>query len=158
MALEIIMRKVLAGEVGRGAFVLVPVDHLGAEDFAKCPRGENVFVTVTATINDKKWRLFQALVAKLAEAHPNFHDRDEALEELCSVAGHVRKSYNKKTKTAVVSRKSTSPTAFKSGAEFDRFFDRCFYFVHTELLPGVPEGALRKEIEEMTAPNLGGVR
>lgn len=147
---EIAMRKVQAGSLGRNTYVLVPVDQIGEEDFAKVTTKRDVIVTARSSINMPKWKLFQATIAKTAEAHPQFKDRDELLDDICLAVRHVRTSYNPRTGQGIISRKSTSPSAF-TGEEFDRFFDRVWWYITNELLPEIPAGVLREEIEAMTS-------
>lgn len=151
---EIAMRKVRAGDVGRNSYCLVPVDQIGAEDFGKLPNGRDLFVQTRDSINMAKWRLLQVLFAKMADAHPDFHDRDDAKEYLCYAARHVHRSVNPRTGNWIVSAKSTSPYGM-SAEEFDALFERAFRAA-IDLLPGIPPGKLREEIEKMVAPNFGG--
>jgi hypothetical protein len=154
---EIAMRKVLAGSVGRNSYVLVPIDQIGDEDFAKISTRKELFVTARSSVNMAKHRLLQATVQIVAEAHPNFRDRDEALDVICYGIKHVRTSYNPKTGQVVISRKSTSPSGF-TGEEYDRFFDRVWWYVSAELLPEIPKGDLKREIEERTSNNYDASR
>lgn len=155
---ELAMRKMRAGDLHPNSYVLAPVDQFGAEDFGKVPHSETLHATLRSSVNMGKWRLFQALAAKVAEAHPHISDREEAMDAICYGVKHIRTAFNPKTGNAIISRKSTSPHAFDSGGEFDRFFDRAQYYVLTQLLPGVPAGVLRDEIEKIVAPNIGGRR
>lgn len=155
---EIAMRKRRAGDLHPNAMVLVPVDQFGSEDFGKVPSGEDIHATLRTSVNLPKWRLFQALAAKVAEAHPSIDDREHAMDLICYGARHVRFSKNAKTGNAIISRRSTSPHAFDSGGEFDRFFDRALHYVAKEILPGIPKGKLLDEIEKITSPNIGGRR
>lgn len=158
MPLELAMRKVLAREVGPNTPVLVTVDPIGDDDFVRVPKGEDIHVALTASINMTRWRKLQALFKMVSDAHPQMHDREDAVEEICMAVGHVRKSYNRRTKMAVVSRLSTSPHAFPSGEKFDRFYERCIYYITHDLLPGLPESDLKREIDEWTTPNYDASR
>lgn len=155
---EIAMRKRRAGDLHPNAMVLVPVDQFGSEDFSKVPSNEDVHATLRTSVNLPKWRLFQALAQKVTEAHPNIHDREHAMDLICYGARHVRITQNARTGNPIISRKSTSPHAFDSGGEFDRFFDRALHYVATEIVRGIPKGKLLDEIEKIVSPNIGGRR
>jgi len=149
---EITMRKVKAGSVGRESFVLVPIDQIGAEDFGKLSTKKELFVTARSTVNMAKHRLLQATIQLCTEAHPTFKDREEMLDDICIGIRHVKTSFNPRTGQAIIFRKSTSPLGF-TGEAYDRFFDRVWWYVTDKLLPEIPEGDLKREIEERTSPN-----
>lgn len=142
MPTEIIMRK----ERGR----LVPVDAMSAEDLDKVPAGKDLRVTVAAPRKTSRQnRYVWALAGKIAEARDDIPDKDAAMDVLCELARHVDVTVNPITGGVHVHRRSI---ANLDQAEMSRLIDRMIYVACTQIVPGLNEGALRREIEAMVAP------
>lgn len=143
---DLVMRKrrARAGEIG--FFIDAEIFE---EDFNSVKMDTDLKVEVTYPKSPKQLRFFWALAGKVAENCEWITDKDNAAELILIHARHVRYVHDKLRGKTEIRAKSISKL---NGDEFLRLLKRCIYIVETEFLPGMPEGALKSEIEAMIAP------
>lgn len=145
--IAVVKRKSLyKGEVG-----LFAADQFSAEDMALLPNDSDALATVKQPKNLALLRKAWVLAGLLAEACGDFHDKDDAMEALKYGARHVKFGVNPRTGTTFVVLKSLSTL---QGPQLTRVFNRMVHYVVTDLLPGIPEGELRKRIEELVGARI----
>lgn len=149
---EIAMRAMLAKDVPQFTVVLAPVDQFSLKQVGRLPRDREVSVDAKARRNMKQHRLYWVLMDLCAQADDRFHDEEEASDFIKYKTKHVKLAHNPVTGASFLIPKSMSEASM-SAAQFRRYFDRALYVVLTEILPGVPEGELRAQIEKIVSPN-----
>lgn len=153
---ELVMRKrpaMHAGELG-----LFIDSEVFEEDFESIKSGSDVNVNATQSRNLKQMRLAWGLAGKIAKSGAaGDADKREVMDYLLMKAKHVR--YVTTTLRDGITETIPVPKSIRFAAleqtAFNRIFNRMIFIVITELLPDVPEGVLRDEIEKMsgvTAP------
>lgn len=147
---DLVMRKrpaLHAGEIG--LFIDSPVFE---DDFGHIRQGTDVVVTATQSRNIKQMRLAWALAGKIAKSGVlGDADSRDVMNYLLKKAKHVRYIANQHRDGVEVEIivKSIRFAQMEQTA-FDRLFNRMIYIVATEILPDVPEGVIREEIEKMS--------
>ena len=134
------------GEIG-----LFPTDPMSADDFAALPSDRDVFVTTRSARNPRQHRFAWALATKLADACDFLHDKRDAMNLLCIKARHVSIVHDPKAKRTHFVPKSIAESEV-DGVEFDRLLKRFVWIVVSDILPGLKESDLTREIEEMISP------
>ncbi len=132
---------------------LVPVDQASSDDLMKIPLKTQVMVKITQPRNLKAHRLLWALASKVADACDYLQDSEDAMDLLKIKARHVRyihDHYHGETRIVPKSIRFASLDQQK----FSRLFNRMIHIVITEILPGMNEGELRTEIENMVGINI----
>lgn len=141
---EIAMRKGAATAIGQVG--LFPVNQMASEDLAAISKDE-VLVTVRSPRNIKQHRKGWALAQKLAESCDWLHDREDAMDYLKIKARHVRYIKEPSGNVQIIPR--SIAFASLSQSAFNRVFNRMVYVVCSEIIPGLKESDLRREIERM---------
>jgi hypothetical protein len=158
---DLVMRKrpaMHAGELG-----LFIDSQVFEEDFASIKSGTDVHVKATQSRNLKQFRLAWSLAAKIAQSGVlGDAERREIMDYLLKKAKHVRYITNEHRDGIEVEVvvKSIRFEAMEQTA-FDRLFNRMIYIILSEILPDMPEGQLRDEVEKMsgvTAPEPAAVK
>ena len=123
------------------------IDQISDDDLRNAAtEGATVMVTVRSPRSLYQHRLAWGLAQLLRDAL-GMRDRDEAMKLLKIKSGHVDYIQNPKTREVHVSPKSISFDKCKQD-EFNIIFNR-FILSASELLDGVPESTIRKEIENI---------
>lgn len=125
---------------------LEPVDQMSAEDLALLPADKDLLVTAKAPRNIRHHRLAWALAQKLADACDFLHDREDAMNYLKIKARHV-KIVQDGERVYLIPKSIAFASLRQDG--FARLFNRMIWIVCNDILPGVAESDLRREIEEM---------
>ncbi len=149
---EIAMRAMLGKDAGRFTVVLVPVDEFAATQTARLPRDKDLAVDARSRRNMGQHRLYWALMNLVAEASEDFADGEEVSDFIKYRTRHVRAVHNPTTGNSFLVPKSMSEASMPA-EQFTRYFNRALHIVLTEILPGVPEGELRVQIENIVSPN-----
>lgn len=149
MCADLVMRKRPAMHAGEmGLFIDTQVFE---EEFAAIKQNTDVTVTATQSRNIKQMRLAWALCRKIADSGAlGDCDTRDVMNYLLLKAKHVRYVTN-------VHREGTEITpivksirfASMDQTAFDRLFNRLVFIVTSDVLPDVPDGVLREEIEKM---------
>jgi hypothetical protein len=148
MSTELLMRKRPAaykGEIG-----LFPSDEIAADGLSHVRSDKDALVKAQTPRNPKQHALAWALATKLAEAMPGLHDSESAMDYLKIRARHYKIVYSPEGSVAYLIPKSISFASLTQEA-WSRVFNRMVHVITTEILPGLPESDLRREIEEMVA-------
>ncbi len=140
MSTEIVMR--------REGFHLVAVDQMGADDLQLIPSGKDLMITIRSPRNLRQFRLAWALATKVHEACDWLPDKESSMEWLKIKARHVKYLQDPRTKMVAIVPKSIAFASLSQDA-FKRVFDRMVYITTTEIIPGLKESDLRREIENM---------
>ena len=127
---------------------LAPVDPISEDDLSKVPADRDVMVTIKTPRNLRQFRLAWALAQKVSEGTDFLADRDVAMSWLKIKARHVDMIQDPKTGQVAIVPKSIA-FASVTQDQFKRIFDRMVFITITEIIPGLDEGSLRKEIEDM---------
>jgi hypothetical protein len=150
---DLVMRKRPAMHAGElGLFIDAQVFE---EDFSNIRTGVDLQAKITQPHNLKQFRLAWALAAKIAQSGAlGDADRREVMDYLLKKCKHVKYIYNKHRggEELEVVPKSIRWSALEQDA-FNRLFNRMIYVVITNILPDVPEGVIRDEIEKMAGIN-----
>lgn len=117
-----------------------------AEDFAKIPMDEQVRVELATPRNAALHRFLWALCALVAQNGDEYRDREEAFDGLLVRARHIEAKIDPRTGEVTIKRLSTRRLDNEAMA---RLVARVKHIVLTEVLPGVPDGQLADEIENM---------
>lgn len=127
---------------------LVPVNEMFAEDLARLPLNADLTVKVTSKKNMRLHRLLWALAAKVADASDQFHDREDAMDEL-----KIRARYFKLTVSPISGEARITPKSLTKldGTGLQRLADRMIYVICRDILPGLEESKLKAEVERMVA-------
>lgn len=152
---DLVMRKrpaMHAGELG-----LFIDSEVFEEEFASIKQGTDVSVEAKQSRNLKQMRLAWGLCRKIADSGAlGDADTREVMNYLLKKAKHVKYIANQHRDGVEVEVivKSIRFASMDQTA-FDRLFNRMIYIVTSEIIPDVPAGVLRDEIEKMsgvTAP------
>lgn len=127
----------------------VPVDAIAAEEFANAVADRSEFMaTCRRARSIKQHRWAWALAQKVAEAHPDLLDRDQAMHLLKLKARFVAVVVDPTNNRIHLIPKSIAWDKCPQEV-FNRLMNRFVYIVVSELIPGMDEGDLRNEIEAM---------
>lgn len=140
---EMYMRKrpaVFKGEVG-----LFPANELAEEDLKRLSPDRGTIVEATQPATADQRAFIWALAAKVADIVDGLHDKEDGMEWLCVRARHYRVIGHPIEGHVWYTRKSIRV----SRAEMSRLIDRMIHVVVTDLIPDMPEGNLRRDIEAM---------
>lgn len=145
MTAELVMtkRKANPGEVG-----LFIDSEIWDEAFSSIKMGAEVKAMVTVPNDLKYLKLFWALCDKLADNCSWLIDKDDAKDKLLLEARHAAYFYDHVRQRSEIKSKSI---ANLSGDRWIRLLQRCSYAVTTKFIPGMPENALKREIEKMVS-------
>ena len=127
---------------------LAPVDPISEEELQKIPLNKDILVTFKTPRNLRQFRLAWALAHKVAEACDFLHDNEDAMDWLKIKARHVKFIQDPRTKQVAIVPKSIAFASLSQDA-FKRVLDRMIYVTITEIIPGLKESDLRREIEKM---------
>lgn len=144
MTVEIFMRKRAAKEGEIGLFVETSVFD---EEFSSIKMGAEVAAELSVPVHPKYRKFFHALCGKLAEGVEWFNgDKDFAKEQLLLQCRHATYHHDKlRNKTEI--RAKTTANLDADG--WIRLLRCATDATIREYLPGVPEGTLKAEIEQM---------
>lgn len=134
--------------VVRRGKVLVPADDIAAEEMARLPENKATLVTARVPRNPRHHRLAWALAQKLSEMVDGLHDREDAMTYLKIKARHVDYLTDPKTGAVYLLPKSINFASLDQTA-FSRLWDRMTWVVCNEIVPGLDEDALQREILDM---------
>lgn len=127
---------------------LAPIDPVSAEKLAAVPTNVDLLVTVKTPRNVKHFQKAWVLAQKVSEACDWLTDREVAMAWLLIKARHVRYVHDLNNNQAVIIPKSIAWASLDQSA-FTRLYNRILYVVTSEIIPGLDEGDLRREIEAM---------
>ena len=121
------------------------------EEWATINQGVDVTITATQSRNVRQFRLFWALAKKIADSGVlGDADSRDVVNYLLLKCKHVRYVTNKhrdgEETTPIV---KSIRFAQMDQTEFNRLFQRALYIVTSEILPEMPDGELRAEVEKM---------
>lgn len=139
----------MAGEIG-----LFPADAMAAEELDRIKDGAETLTSTKTPRNPRQHRLAWALAQKLAESVDTLHDRDDAMALLKIKARHVRWMSDPQTGSMWPVPQSIS-FASLSQEQFGRLFDRFVWIICNELVPGIDEDDLRREVLELVDGDAG---
>jgi hypothetical protein len=135
-----------AGEVG-----LFIDSQIFEDEWATIKQGSDVEVEATQGVNMRQFRLFWALMGKIAKSGAlGDTDTREVADYIlmkCKWVRYVTSNWRGGTDTTPVV-KSFRPTRM-DGTVFNRIFERALYIVTSEILPDMPMGELRDDVEKM---------
>jgi len=149
MCADLVMRKrgaLHAGEIG------LFIDSMVFEDdLASIKMNTDVTVTATQSRSIKQMRLAWALAKKIADSGVlGDCDQRDAMNYLLLKARHVRyvtNTHRGGTETTPIVK--SIRFASMDQTAFQRLMNRMLYIVDTEILPDMPEGSLRDDVERM---------
>lgn len=127
---------------------LAPVDPLSDEELQNIPIGKDLLVTVKSPRNVRQFRLAWALAKKVSDACDFLPDSETAMDWLKIKARHVKMLQDPRTQQVAIIPKSIAFASLSQDA-FKRVFDRMVYVVCSDIIPGLKESDLRREIEKM---------
>lgn len=118
-----------------------------AEDLARIPEGRDVKIEikVTPVVNLQQLKWCWALAHLVAQNHDKIHDKDDAMDLLCTLAHHVDVVVNPFNGHEYIRRRSLRLPQ----DEMCRLQARFVYVTMMWLLPGIKESVLREELETM---------
>lgn len=131
---------------------LYPVDEAGEAVLRSMGQGEIVSLVIRRPRNIRHHRLFWALMGLTWENLP--HERYPTVEALVTEVKIATGHYDQRivhlggTQYTVLTPRSISFAAMDQ-VEFTAFFDRCCDWLVANVLPGVTQEELRREIEVM---------
>ena len=134
---------------------LRPVDEAGEAAMRSIGQGEIVEVSLRRPRNPQHHRLFWALAALVWEQvqGPEYPTVESLVVRLKIATGH-RDEYHFEDGLVAFVPRSIAFHAMDQ-AEFSQFFDRVCDWVAVNVLPGVTQEDLRRELEEMTGARVG---
>jgi hypothetical protein len=127
---------------------LVPVDDMAAEEIGRLREGKEALITVRVPRNARHHRLAWALAHKLAGMVNGLHDDEDAMTMLKLRCRHVDYFADPLTGKVQIIPRSINFASLDQTA-FSRLWDRMTWVVCSEIVPGLDEEALRREILEM---------
>ena len=126
---------------------LVPVDTMSEEAIRRAPKGQFYLVELKGTRNLKhhqKFRVLLDLIWRNQEEYPSVDIMHSAIKyELGHCDTFMRDG------KIIMTPKSTS-FASMGQVEFSEYYDKVINMVCTHIIPGLSEGDLRQELEELT--------
>jgi hypothetical protein len=146
---DLVMRKRPAMHAGElGLFIDTQVFE---DEFAAIKQGTDVTVTATQSRNIKQMRLAWGLCRKIADSGAlGDSDTRDTMNYLLKKAKHVKYIANTHRDGVEVEVivKSIRFASMEQTA-FDRLFNRMLFIVTSEIIPDMPDGELRAEVEKM---------
>ncbi len=139
------MKEMAMRRVGHA---LTPIDPMSDEELMLLSTDKDVLVTAWVPRNVKQHRLAWGLAGKIAEAVDNIHDADDAMDWLKIKCRHVKYLTDPRTGQVQIIPKSIAFASLTQQA-FGRLLNRMVYVTCTEIIPGLDEGALRRELLKM---------
>lgn len=141
------MRKAVAkaGQIG-----LFPRNEMSDGDLRSVSQDRDLLVTVKTPRNPKQFALAWALAQKVSEACEWLHDKEDAMDWLKLKARHVKMLQDPHTQKVAIVPKSIAFASLSQDA-FKRVLDRMIWVTVNEIVPGLDESVLRREIESMVA-------
>lgn len=132
------------GEVG-----IFPVDTISIEGMRRIGKiGTEALVSTRTARNIKQHRLAWALARKLVECVDTLHDDEDAMDYLKKKARHGHFYVDPLTGEAEF-RVGSIAFASLSQEKFGAVFDRFVKVICEEIVPGLDEGDLKREVIEM---------
>ena len=150
MPIEIFLTKRAsrhAGEVG-----LFPDSSMAAEDFAPITMGAEVRASLATERHAALLKYLWALCTLVAANTDEYRDREEAFDGLLVRARFINHAVIKKTGEVVIRRASTRRL---DNEAMQRLVNRVKHIVRTEILPGVDDDTLARQIEAGLAGRKG---
>jgi hypothetical protein len=151
---DLVMRKRPALRAGELGFF---IDAEAFEDeFASVKQGVDVKVEATQSRSIKQMRLAWGLAGKIAKSGAlGDAEQREVMNYLLKKARHVKYIANQHRSGVEVEVvvKSIRFAAMEQTA-FNRLFNRMIFIVLSEILPDMPEGELRAEVEKMAGASI----
>lgn len=128
---------------------LAVIDEAGAEALAKIKRGDVVEVSIKQRRNMKLlrkfWKLMEVVHHNIShEQYPTKESLAEALKIDCGIRQEVRLIDGRLGFIA-----GSIAIDALTQAEFSDFYERCVRVLCQYFLPGMPEGPLKREVEEL---------
>lgn len=134
--------------VTRRGKTLVPVDDMAAEAIGRLSEGKEVLITVRVPRSGRHHRLAWALAQKLSEMVDGLHDAEDAMTMLKFRARHVEYWTDPLTGHMRMLPKSIN-WASMDQTSFSRLWDRMTWIVAHDIVPGLDEEALRRDVLSM---------
>jgi hypothetical protein len=135
-------RSTAIGQVG-----LFPSNQMATDDLASVVNDKDFLVNIRSPRNIQQLRKGWALAQKLADSCEWLHDREDAMDYLKLRARHVKYLREPNGNVQIIP-KSISFASLPQNV-FNRIFNRMIWVVCNEIIPGMKESELRKEIERM---------
>lgn len=127
---------------------LVPCDQFSADELMLAAKeGQGVMVRVRTPRNIRQHRLAWTLAALVADAE-GLPDKEDAMDLIKRKARFVHSYVVRRTGEIIIRPKSIA-FASCSQQDFGRLFNRMIWVVCHDIIPGLPEGDLRWEIEDI---------
>lgn len=127
---------------------LVPVDPISDEEVQRIPLQKELLVSIKTPRNLRQFRLAWALAKKVSDACDWLPDSETAMEWLKLKARHVKLIQDPRTDLVAIVPKSIAFASLSQDA-FKRVLDRMIWVTVNEIIPGLAETDLRRELEEM---------
>jgi len=141
---KVALTKTLAG-------TLAAVDPEGEEFLARLKPGAVVRADWKRARNPARFRKFWALVKICQDNTDTTLSKEAWADYLKILAGHVETIRRRRKYHEEVIQLPKSIAFGKIGeSEFSAFLDRLINAICTEVIPGLPEGDLRRELEQIT--------
>ena len=142
MTASFFMRRTSAG-------YLAPDDDRAMRALVRIPRDSVVRVEVKAGRSVPMMRKFWAMIHKVHENQTAYATPELLEKALCVYLGHYDVLYMRDGTEVRVPRSIAFDKL--SQAEFNELYDRALRLVQEHIIPGLPEGALRAELEAFAA-------
>lgn len=127
---------------------LVPIDQYSADELMLAAKeGQGVMVTIRTPRNIRQHRLAWTLAALVADAE-GLPDKEDAMDLIKRKARFVHSYVVRRTGEVIIRPKSIAFSSC-SQQDFSRLFNRMIWVACHEIIPGLPEGDLRREIEDI---------
>lgn len=130
---------------------LFPVDQINQEVIDAMPQGVDIYISARVPRNEKLLRWMWVLAGKIAKAGiDGVDDSETAMDVLCEACRHFTWVKSPVTGHMFGVRKSIGDLG---ADEQSRLAKRMVWATTEHILPGLDEGDLRREIEEMMIDN-----
>lgn len=146
MGTEIAMIKRPA--MAKGEIGLFTDDPIASEDLAHVPSAQGLLVKAWTPRRLPQHRYAWALARKVSDNCDWLIDQRAAMDWLLIRSRHVRYIHNPNTDELTILPQSISFAAMPQDA-FNRLLNRIVYVVCSEIIPGLEESDLRRELEAM---------
>lgn len=137
---KILLTKTLKGD-------LKPADEPAREYITELRHGQDVWLEVRRARNPRRHRLFWGLV-QIIRDNTDLQQSPEAIADYLKLRGGHVEVFKRPGGEVVQVPKSISFSKC-SEDEFKGFIDRLLDIVRTEIIPGLPEDDLRRELEDI---------
>lgn len=128
---------------------LVPMSEQARESLSRLPVDRDVVVEVKQPRNIAHHRKFWALAQLVFENQEYFPTVEAVVAALKSATGHCDMIAGKDGTMIAVPRSISFGSMDQ--VEFNRFYDSCVTVVVEKIIPGIQDGALRREVEDLVA-------